>query len=104
MLGEMLEFPGRLFGMALNLEEDRVGVVLIGAFTHIKEGDAVRRTGRIISVPVGDALLGRVVDPRGRPLAGKGGIATLAVAPIERLAPGVVDRERVREPIQTGLN
>jgi F-type H+-transporting ATPase subunit alpha len=103
MLGEMLEFPGRLFGMALNLEEDRVGVVLLGAFTHIKEGDAVRRTGRIISVPVGNALLGRVVDALGRPLDGKGGIATLAVAPIERLAPGVVDRERVREPLQTGL-
>jgi F-type H+-transporting ATPase subunit alpha len=103
MLGEMLEFPGRLFGMALNLEEDRVGVVLLGSFTHVKEGDAVRRTGRILSVPVGDALLGRVVDPLGRPLDGKGGIATLAVAPIERLAPGVVDRERVREPLQTGL-
>jgi F-type H+-transporting ATPase subunit alpha len=103
MLGEMLEFPGRLFGMALNLEEDRVGVVLLGSFTHVKEGDAVRRSGRILSVPVGDALLGRVVDPLGRPLDGKGAIATLAVAPIERLAPGVVDRERVREPLQTGL-
>ncbi len=103
MLGEMLEFPGRLFGMALNLEEDRVGVVLLGAFTHIKEGDAVRRTRRIVSVPVGDALVGRVVDPLGRPLDGKGGIATLAVAPIERLGPGIVDRERVREPLQTGL-
>jgi F-type H+-transporting ATPase subunit alpha len=103
MLGEMLEFPGRLFGMALNLEEDRVGVVLLGAFRHVKEGDAVRRTGRIISVPVGDALLGRVVDALGRPLDGKGRIATLAFAPIERLAPGVVDRQPVREPLQTGL-
>jgi F-type H+/Na+-transporting ATPase subunit alpha len=103
MLGEMLEFPGRLFGMALNLEEDRVGVVLLGAFRHIKEGDVVRRTGRIVSVPVGDALLGRVVDALGRPLDGKGRIATLDAAPIERLAPGVVDRQPVREPLQTGL-
>ena len=103
MLGEMLEFPGRLFGMALNLEEDRVGVVLLGMFTHIKEGDVVRRTGRIISVPVGDALLGRVVGALGRPLDGKGRIATHAVMPIERLAPGVVDRQPVREPLQTGL-
>ena len=103
MLGEMLEFPGRLFGIALNLEEDRVGVVLLGSFTHIKEGDTVRRTGRILSVPVGDALVGRVVNALGQPLDGKGRIATLASAPIERLAPGVVDRQPVREPLQTGL-
>ncbi len=103
MLGEMLEFPGGLFGMALNLEEDRVGVVLLGAFRHVKEGDTVRRTGRIISVPVGDALLGSVVDALGRPLDGKGRIATLAFSPVERLAPGVVDRQPVREPLQTGL-
>ena len=103
MLGEMLEFPGDLFGITLNLEEDRVGVVLLGTFRHIKEGDLVRRTGRIISVPVGDALLGRVVNALGQPLDGKGRIATLTFAPIERLAPGIVDRQPVREPLQTGL-
>ena len=103
MLGEMLEFAGGLFGLALNLEDDHVGVVLLGASRHIKEGDVVRRTSRIISVPVGDALLGRVVDALGRPLDGKGRIATRASAPIERLAPGVVDRQRVREPLQTGI-
>jgi F-type H+/Na+-transporting ATPase subunit alpha len=103
MLGEMLAFGGGLFGLALNLEEDSVGVVLLGASRHIKEGDKVWRTSRIISVPVGEALLGRVVDALGRPLDGKGRIATLAVAPIERLAPGVVDRQRVSEPLQTGV-
>jgi F-type H+/Na+-transporting ATPase subunit alpha len=103
MLGEMLEFTPGLFGIALNLEEDCVGVVLVGDATHIKEGDAVQRTGRIISVPVGDALLGRVVNALGQPLDGKGRIATFESAPIERLAPGVVDRQPVREPLQTGL-
>jgi F-type H+-transporting ATPase subunit alpha len=102
MLGEMLEFPGGLRGIALNLEEERIGFVLLGRYGHIKEGDAVRRTGRIISVPVGDALLGRVVNGLGQPLDGKGRIATLAFAPIERLAPGVVERQPVREPLQTG--
>ena len=103
MLGEMLEFGKNVFGIALNLEEDRVGVVLLGASTHIKEGDVVRKTGRIISVPVGDALLGRVVNALGQPLDGKGRVATLAFAPIERLAPGVVDRQPVKEPLQTGI-
>jgi F-type H+/Na+-transporting ATPase subunit alpha len=103
MLGEMLAFAGGLFGIALNLEEDRVGVVLLGESSHIKEGDLVRRTGRLISVPVGDALLGRVVNALGQPLDGKGRIATLASAPIEQLAPGVVDRQPVREPLHTGL-
>ena len=103
MLGEMLHFPGGVFGMALNLEEDRVGVVLFGAFRHIKEGDAVRRTGHILSVPVGPALIGRVVNALGQPLDGKGAIATLAVAPIERLAPGIVDRQPVRQSLHTGL-
>ena len=103
MLGEMLQFTRTLFGIALNLEQDRVGVVLLGESRHINEGDVVRRTGRIISVPVGEALLGRVVDPLGRPLDGKGPIAARAFAPIERLAPGVVDRQPVREPMQTGL-
>jgi F-type H+-transporting ATPase subunit alpha len=103
MLGEMLEFSDGLLGIALNLEEDRIGVVLLGESRHIKEGDAVRRTRRIISVPVGDALLGRVVNALGQPLDGKGRIATLETAPIERLAPGVVDRQPVREPLQTGI-
>jgi F-type H+-transporting ATPase subunit alpha len=103
MLGEMLQFTRTLFGIALNLEQDRVGVVLLGESRHVKEGDVVRRTGRIISVPVGEALLGRVVDALGRPLDGKGPIGARAFAPIERLAPGVVDRQPVREPMQTGL-
>jgi len=103
MLGEMLEFSGGLFGIALNLEQDHVGVVLLGASRQIKEGDRVSRTGRIISVPVGDALLGRVVNALGQPIDGKGRLATLASAPIERLAPGVVDRQPVRQPLQTGI-
>jgi F-type H+-transporting ATPase subunit alpha len=101
--GEMLAFPDGLFGMALNLERDRVGVVLLGECRDVKEGDRVRRTGRVLSVPVGDALLGRVVDALGRPLDGKGPILTSARAPLERQAPGIVDRQPVREPLQTGL-
>jgi F-type H+/Na+-transporting ATPase subunit alpha len=103
MVGEMLEFAAGIYGIAFNLEEEHVGVVLLGASRRIKEGDIVRRTGRIISVPVGDALLGRVVNALGQPLDGKGRIATFEYAPIERLAPGVVDRQPVREPLQTGL-
>src|SRR6187455_80542 len=103
MAGEMLEFAGGVFGIALNLEEDSVGAVLLGDFTQIKEGDSVRRTGRIISVPVGDAMLGRVVNALGQPIDGKGPIATTESLPIERLAPGVVDRQPVKEPLQTGL-
>ena len=103
MAGEMLEFEGGIFGIALNLEEDSVGTVLLGDFTVIKEGDSVRRTGRIISVPVGDAMLGRVVNALGQPIDGKGPIATTESLPIERLAPGVVDRQPVKEPLQTGL-
>ncbi|HEY7450356.1 MAG TPA: F0F1 ATP synthase subunit alpha [Vicinamibacterales bacterium] len=103
MAGEMLSFPHDVFGIALNLEEDGVGVVLLGEFSNIKEGDEVRRTGRIISVPVGDEMLGRVVNALGQPIDGKGPIATKQFAPIERLAPGVVDRQPVREPLQTGL-
>jgi F-type H+/Na+-transporting ATPase subunit alpha len=103
MAGEMLAFPNALYGMALNLEEDHVGVVLLGASRHIKQGDTVRRTGRILSVPVGEALVGRVVNSLGQPLDGRGPIATFTHAPIERLAPGVVDRQPVREPLQTGL-
>ena len=103
MAGEMLEFPRGLFGIALNLEEDSVGVVLLGEFTGIKEGDTVKRTGRIISVPVGDELLGRVVNALGQPIDGKGPITAKEFSPLERLAPGVVDRLPVREPLQTGL-
>jgi F-type H+/Na+-transporting ATPase subunit alpha len=103
MAGEMLEFPHGVFGIALNLEEESVGAVLLGEFRDIKEGDLVKRTGRIISVPVGEELLGRVVNALGQPIDGKGPIATKQFAPIERLAPGVVDRQGVREPLQTGL-
>jgi F-type H+-transporting ATPase subunit alpha len=103
MAGEMLEFPHGVFGIALNLEEESVGAVLLGDFTEIKEGDAVKRTGRIISVPVGDEMLGRVVNALGQPIDGKGPISTKQFAPIERLAPGVVDRQPVKEPLQTGL-
>ena len=103
MAGEMLEFPHGVFGIALNLEEESVGAVLLGEFKEIKEGDPVKRTGRIISVPVGEELLGRVVNALGQPIDGKGPIVTKQFAPIERLAPGVVDRQSVKEPLQTGL-
>jgi F-type H+-transporting ATPase subunit alpha len=103
MAGEMLEFTHGVFGIALNLEEESVGAVLLGDFKAIKEGDIVKRTGRIISVPVGDELLGRVVNALGQPIDGKGPIQTKQFLPIERLAPGVVDRQPVKEPIQTGL-
>src|SRR4026209_2955962 len=103
MAGEMLEFPHGVFGIALNLEEDGVGTVLLGEYTAIKEGDTVKRTGRIISVPVGDEMLGRVVNALGQPIDGKGPITTKQFLPIERLAPGVVDRQPVKEPLQTGL-
>ena len=103
MAGEMIQFPHDVFGLSLNLEEDGVGCVLLGDFTRIKEGDTVKRTGRIISVPVGDAMLGRVVNALGQPIDGKGPIVTKDTLPIERIAPGVVDRQPVREPLQTGL-
>jgi len=103
MAGEMLEFPKGVFGIALNLEEESVGAVLLGDFKEIKEGDPVKRTGRIISVPVGDEMLGRVVNALGQPIDGKGPINTKQFSPIERLAPGVVDRQPVKEPLQTGL-
>jgi F-type H+-transporting ATPase subunit alpha len=103
MAGEMLEFPHGVFGIALNLEEESVGAVLLGEFKGIKEGDIVKRTGRIISVPIGDEMLGRVVNALGQPIDGKGPIATKQFAPIERIAPGVVDRQGVKEPMQTGL-
>src|SRR6187431_3751476 len=103
MAGEMLEFPHGIFGIALNLEEESVGAVLLGEYTEIKEGDTVKRTGRIISVPVGDEMLGRVVNALGQPIDGKGPIQTKQFLPIERIAPGVVERQPVKEPMQTGL-
>jgi len=103
MAGELIEFPGGVTGIALNLEEDNVGAVLMGEFQHISEGTEVRRTGRIMSVPVGDALIGRVVDANGAPIDGKGPIAATGFNPIERLAPGVIDRSPVNEPMQTGI-
>ena len=103
MAGELLEFPHGVRGLALNLEEDKVGAVLFGEFQAIKEGDLVKRTGRIMQVPVGDALIGRVVDALGVPIDDQGPIATENFNPIERVAPGVVDRQPVKEPLQTGL-
>jgi F-type H+/Na+-transporting ATPase subunit alpha len=103
MAGELLELPHGVMGMALNLEEDNVGAVLLGETTKIKEGDEVRRTRRIMQVPAGEALLGRVVDPLGQPLDGKGPIQATATMNLERIAPGVVDRRPVNEPLQTGL-
>jgi len=103
MAGELLSFPHGLAGIAMNLEEDQVGVVLLGEYTEIKEGDEVKRTGRIMSVPVGDALIGRVVDALGQPIDDKGPIAGKDFIALERLAPGVIDRQPVREPMATGL-
>jgi F-type H+/Na+-transporting ATPase subunit alpha len=103
MEGEMLSFPHDVFGIALNLEEDQVGVVLLGDYTEISEGDTVKRTNKIMSVPVGDALIGRVVNPLGQPVDDKGPLMTNTRNPLERLAPGVVDRQPVREPVQTGI-
>src|SRR5262247_1162610 len=103
MAGELLQFPGEVFGLVLNLEEDNVGAVLLGSDTLIKEGDTVTRTKRIAQVPVGEALVGRVVNALGQPVDGKGPIAAKEFRPLERYAPGVVDRRSVKEPLQTGL-
>ena len=103
MANEMLEFPHGVKGIALNLEEDQVGAVLLGDYAEIEEGDEVRRTGRIISVPVGDALIGRVVNALGEPLDGKGPVETDKFLPVERIAPGVIARQPVKEPMQTGI-
>ena len=103
MQGEMLEFPGGSYGMALNLERDSVGVVMLGAYQHITEGDTVKCTGRILEVPVGEALLGRVVDALGQPIDGKGAIDTDLSSPIEKIAPGVIARQSVDQPVQIGL-
>src|SRR5579862_1644068 len=103
MAGEMIAFPHDVFGIALNLEEDQVGAVLLGDYAEIKEGDTVKRTGKIMSVPVGDGMIGRVVNALGQPIDGKGPIASSESRPIEAIAPGVVDRRPVREPLQTGI-
>jgi F-type H+/Na+-transporting ATPase subunit alpha len=103
MAGELIEFPHGVAGLAMNLEEDQVGAVLMGEYTEIREGDTVKRTGRIMSVPVGDAMIGRVVNALGQPIDDKGPIATDKFIPVERIAPGVIDRQPVREPMATGL-
>lgn len=103
MAGELLEFPNGIYGMVLNLEEDNVGGVLLGGETEIKEGDTVRRTGRIMQVPVGEAMIGRVVNALGQPIDGKGPIATTEFRPVEYTAPGIADRQSVKEPLQTGI-
>src|ERR1017187_6066786 len=103
MAGEMLEFPPGIFGLAINLDESEVGAVLMGDYTELREGDEVKRTGTIMSVPVGDALVGRVVNALGAPIDDKGPIVTSERLPVERLAPGVVDRQGVRETMATGI-
>ncbi|MBI3473662.1 MAG: F0F1 ATP synthase subunit alpha, partial [Candidatus Solibacter usitatus] len=103
MSGELIEFPHNVSGIAMNLEEDQVGAVLLGDPTEIKEGDEVKRTSRIMSVPVGEEMIGRVVNALVQPIDGKGPIHTSKFNPIERLAPGVVDRLPVKEPVQTGI-
>jgi F-type H+-transporting ATPase subunit alpha len=103
MAGEMLEFPHGVSGLAMNLDEDQVGAVLLGDYTEISEGNQVKRTGKIMSVPVGDAMIGRVVNALGQPIDDKGPIATTQFLPVERLAPGVIDRQPVREPMLTGI-
>jgi F-type H+-transporting ATPase subunit alpha len=103
MYNELLEFPGGIRGLALNLDEREIGVVILGDFTKIDEGQQVRRTGEILSVPVGDGFLGRVVDSLGLPLDGQGDIASDALRPLETQAPSVVQRSKVNEPLQTGI-
>jgi len=103
MSGELVEFPGGVYGIVFNLEEDNVGIVVMGDYEHIKEGDVVKRTGRIASVPVGEALVGRVVNPLGIPLDGKGPINTTEYDVIEKIAPGIIKRKPVHEPLQTGI-
>src|SRR5262249_31708802 len=103
MAGELLEFPHGVRGLALNLEESQVGVVLLGEYVAIREGDQVKRTGRIMEVPVGEAVIGRVVNALAQPIDGRGPINTDKYSPIERLAPGVIDRQPVKEPLQTGI-
>src|ERR671918_1569721 len=103
LASELLEFPDGVMGMALNLEEETVGAVILGDFRQIKEGDQVKTTGRVVEVPVGQALIGRVVDPLGRPLDDRGPIETTKTRPVERIAPGVIVRQGVDTPVQTGI-
>ena len=103
MQGELLEFPGEIYGMVLNLEEDNVGAVLLGDTRNINEGDIVKTTGRVVEVPVGDAMIGRVVNALGQPIDGKGPIETDRYRKIERVAHGVIDRKSVDTPLQTGI-
>jgi F-type H+-transporting ATPase subunit alpha len=103
MQGEMIEFPGNTYGLALNLERDSVGSVILGDYQHISEGDTVKCTGRILEVPIGRGLLGRVVDSLGEPIDGKGPVEAEATSPIEKVAPGVIERQSVSQPVQTGL-
>src|SRR4030066_340646 len=103
MQGEMIEFPGNTYGLALNLERDSVGAVILGEYKHISEGDSVRCTGKILEVPVGEALIGRVVDALGSPLDGRGPPKASETSPIEKIAPGVIQRKSVSQPVQTGL-
>src|SRR5580692_1282654 len=103
MAGELVEFPHGIMGLAMNLDEDQVGTVVLGEYSELKEGDEVKRTGKIMSVPVGEALIGRVVNALGAPIDDKGPIATTETLPVERLAPGIIDRQGVREPMATGL-
>lgn len=103
MAGELLEFDNGVFGLVQNLEQDNVGGVILGGETLVKEGDTVRRTGRIMQVPVGDAMIGRVVNALGQPIDGKGPIATTETRPVEYPAPGIADRQSVNEPLQTGI-
>ena len=103
MAGEMVKFGNNIFGMVFNLEENNVGCVILGDADRVKEGDVVERTNKVMSIPVGDAMLGRVVDPLGQPIDGIGPIETTATRPVERIAPGVCDRQPVAEPLQTGI-
>lgn len=103
MQGEMIEFPGNTYGLALNLERDSVGAVVLGSYEHISEGETVRCTGKILEVPVGEGLLGRVVDSLGNPIDGKGPVDSVGTAPIEKIAPGVISRKSVDQPVQTGI-
>ena len=103
MAGELIEFPHGIAGLAMNLDESEVGAVLLGDYTEIKEGDQVKRTGKIMSVPVGEAMIGRVVNALGQPIDDKGPINTTETLPVERIAPGVIDRQPVREPMATGI-
>ncbi|MFO7171938.1 MAG: F0F1 ATP synthase subunit alpha, partial [Bacillota bacterium] len=103
MAMELLEFPGGVLGMAFNLEEDNIGVVILGPYTHIKEGDEVRRTGRVVEVPVGPELIGRVVNALGQPIDGKGPVGAKLYDRVEKIAPGVITRKSVHEPLRTGI-